>query len=778
MPGGATCEHGKRKRDCGRCCVEACAHGNVPRRCWPCQRGSAPPRPSQSPPGSVWVPGWGHLSTPALLDAGTRGVTLAGATATSAPSANVLTANVSPLLTMQPTPCATCLTHGTTSMDRHHEFCEVVTQSEVANLVKCAGCERYVLPRTVLGAVQLWRTFSSRELTVSLPREQAFWQVRAFKTLGARWSAYETAHGRLRLDCGQCGSSFMADHVVGHALRLDRAAQQGDPTAKVYRNHSSMRALLDDVLPRIEQLLASAAQRAVNLEWPQCAHCCTAAAWPQRSAEAWRDAHSAASRLGWLSMDYSVVAHPLRVALDLGALVSAGQCELPAFASQTDALELPGSSRVAPGELPGSSRASVCDAKVAVLMLVREAVAPLIQSSDAALKPLKGAPGLPTLHSQLARFGSAEDCAAAAGGQPVDYGLVVVVPRQGIERCAAAAAGERAALFCELAKGGGCECLGVCAVRGLEGEDDTFLSALESEECDFMQRWASRPGQCSATAEVPSTSNAGGRCGWLSTPASLLAQPDFRQYASEHTMVLLHPHSLCTALLLYASGPQGRPSPHLPGYAQKHDAPPHCQGQPRYHHIYPGRKCISLGSAQARALFEQGGPVSAHNTRKARAAALSLLVLAALGLDQGPGELLGNQVADTMQYTRELFAQHPSVASALSALAMVKGFYVNFFPAAFHMDADKYMESWSVRQSAAGRAEAGGRAPAPTLVPQACVALTLDANNTVWTANLSAVMHAAQDLGGAFGVPRARGANDAFHLQSRGAHSMRIPRCM
>ena len=169
--------------------------------------------------------------------------------------------------------------------------------------------------------------------------------------------------------------------------------------------------------------------------------------------------------------------------------------------------------------------------------------------------------------------------------------------------------------------------------------------------------------------------------------------------------------------------------------------------------------------------------MSAHNTRKARAAALSLLVLAALGLDQGPGELLGNQVADTMQYTRELFAQHPSVASALSALAMVKGFYVNFFPAAFHKDADKYMESWSVRQSAAGRAEAGGRAPAPTLVPQACVALTLDANNTVWTANLSAVMHAAQDLGGAFGVPRARGANDAFHLQSRGAHSMRIPSC-
>jgi len=45
---------------------------------------------------------------------------------------------------------------------------------------------------------------------------------------------------------------------------------------------------------------------------------------------------------------------------------------------------------------------------------------------------------------------------------------------------------------------------------------------------------------------------------------------------------------------------------------------------------------------------------------------------------------------------------------------------------------------------------------------------------TVWTANLSNLMHATQDLGGLGKVGCGRGASDAFHVTSRGSSSYLI----
>ena len=765
MPGGAICEHSRRKRDCRDCCVDLCEHGNVPRRCWFCNR-KAPARPRSSPAGSVWVPGLGHLSTPALVEAGTRGVVLAPAVQLDRLRPSVRAVNATPLTRTQLVPCDMCLAFDATALDQRHAFSEVVTQADEANLLGCVVCNRYVLPTSVRSCIMLWRA-RSNPATVppcaslvdaswsARPCELALWKTRPLETLGRMLSAYENTHGGLRVECSDCHHVYWADHVLGMALRLDRAASRGDPCAMLYAGTSSLRELVDDVKPRIEAALAvSPGSVCTAFTWSRCVRCCTTASWAERSMQAMREAHAAAASLGWTSLDSTAVACPLGVALDLSSV------QMPSFASQTDSFQIPVGDRL----------------RVAVLMLVREQVAPLIQVPDAKLRPLKGAPGLPTLHSQLVGFGSASDCAAAAGGVEVDFGLVVIVPQRDVAHCLQTAPGERASAFCEMVQGGGCEVLGICAGFGLEGEHDAFLAAIEEEESAFLRQMTPRSvASCPAAAEDPTTSNAGGRCGWFTTPSALLGQPDFRQYASDHTMAILHPQSMCSALLLYPCGPQGRPAPFLPASAQRYDSAPKCHGQPRYHRIYPGRKCISLGSVQARVLFEQGGATYEHNTRKARAALRSLLILKHFGLHTCSGELLGRQVADTMQYTTEMFAQHPSVASAVNALSMVKGFYVNFFPAAFHLDADKYMESWSVRQSTAGRREAGGRLPAPTLLPQVGVALTADPNLTVWTANLASVMHAAQDMGGSFGEPRLRGANDAFHLQSRGAHSMRVP---
>jgi hypothetical protein len=302
------------------------------------------------------------------------------------------------------------------------------------------------------------------------------------------------------------------------------------------------------------------------------------------------------------------------------------------------------------------------------------------------------------------------------------------------------------------------EAFGMCMTQGLR-EDMQFLRDLECEESAFVA--SHQVGHDGATS-------AGGRCGWFSTPSSLFRQPDFSHYVKEaghHTMVILHPENLQRMLLLYPAGPGCRLDKSLPSTAKIADGP----GQPRAHELYPGRNGISVPNPANVRLQRQKGPSFTHNIQKARAALHSLLIMAALGLGDGDelDRLLDGAVARTIQYTYDLFRLHHTGESAMAALACLKGFYVNRWPAAFHTDADKHMETWSIRQQAPAP-----HAPGPTLVPQLRLALTVDANATVWTAALSNLMHAASDLGGTAIEHRGRGANDAFHLQSRGASNI------
>lgn len=301
------------------------------------------------------------------------------------------------------------------------------------------------------------------------------------------------------------------------------------------------------------------------------------------------------------------------------------------------------------------------------------------------------------------------------------------------------------------------EGVGALITKGL-CEDLDFVKSLEAEEAEF----------CRGDVEVGGATSAGGRCGWFSTPASLFRQKDFVHYArsaGNHTMVILHPSNLQRMLLLYPAGSKNRPDHALPTSAQRFDG----AGQPRVHQIYPGRAGISFSNPANVRLQRTKGPSFIHNLNKARAAVHSLLIMAALGLDKCGEEdaLLDGAVAKTIEYTHALFSRHTSVPSAMEALACLKGAYVNRWPASFHMDADKYMETWSIRQ-----VEPAARTPVPTLVPQLMLDLTADANATVWTASLSCLMHAALDLGGSITEACGRGASDAFHLQSRGASNI------
>ncbi len=311
------------------------------------------------------------------------------------------------------------------------------------------------------------------------------------------------------------------------------------------------------------------------------------------------------------------------------------------------------------------------------------------------------------------------------------------------------------------------EVVGICVVDGLNSETDDFIKRMEAEEQPLKEAH-------------DGASSAGGRCGWFLTPASCLSQPDFQRYgasvgpSSAHVFVALHSQHLSSALLMYPAGAQSRAYPMLPRGASKFDG----EGQPRHRAIYAGRHFLKVSAPNNRALQLQGGPSASHNKRKVEAAITSLVILHQLGLasmEQQPdafeGSLLGGQVQKTMQYTQHAFSVHSSVDSALSSLAACKGFYVNKFPAALHKDADSYLETWSIRQLQ----EMSTAVPAATILPQLGLMLSADANKTVWTANLSNIMHAAQELGGLAtlgSVACWRGAYDAFHLQSRGASTI------
>jgi hypothetical protein len=211
-------------------------------------------------------------------------------------------------------------------------------------------------------------------------------------------------------------------------------------------------------------------------------------------------------------------------------------------------------------------------------------------------------------------------------------------------------------------------------------------------------------------------------------------------------------------------------------------------GQPRHVEVVAGRPFLDATLAENRDLQLQDGPNAEHARAVALCGLKALLFLAACGLAPGPTEdvdewrqarappLLGDGVSETCKYTWYLCGLHDELPAAVAALACIQGYYENTYGAFVHMDANGYMESYSLRRTEerAAWAEAAGLAVAPTQVPQLFVELHAEPNRTVWTGFFQRLLHCAPDVPVAVrpaGWTPSRSAGEVFALQARGSVS-------
>jgi len=146
--------------------------------------------------------------------------------------------------------------------------------------------------------------------------------------------------------------------------------------------------------------------------------------------------------------------------------------------------------------------------------------------------------------------------------------------------------------------------------------------------------------------------------------------------------------------------------------------------------------------------------------------------------------------------TWQVFDKSASQEDAIAALACLKGFYLNFYPAPMHKDSDDYLESWSIRKlldldsapfESAEPLDQAARPPGheanagATILPLRGLALFTRPERDVTHAFFKSELHGAWDCGAdAKGGGRggAGGAPTAFHLQSGGCSDRRIEKVM
>ena len=214
-------------------------------------------------------------------------------------------------------------------------------------------------------------------------------------------------------------------------------------------------------------------------------------------------------------------------------------------------------------------------------------------------------------------------------------------------------------------------------------------------------------------------------------------------------------------------------------------------GQPRSMEVTAGRQFLDATHSQAMALQSKGGANARLHYVMAECGVWGMGVFAALGLAPAPTEdakawlvrrgdqLLGPSVALTAEYTWQVFAIHPSRELTITSLACVQGFYRNKYGALLHFDTNQFGETYALLRSEAlaSWARAAGLKIMPTRVPQLFVALHSTPNQTVWTAFLQRLLHAAEEQPV---VPRpagwapSRGAGEVFALQARGTKGYQV----
>lgn len=354
----------------------------------------------------MWIPEWGFMSTPASLDARVNGGTpLVLATPPVLPTVAPV-ALLAPLPTSCQVPCETCDKYQLQPIASAHPWAAVMTQAEVACAVECSKCTQRVIPTTVCGAVALHHSECASP-PAYVPCEAAMWHSQGCAGVAA------ALKGRsVQARCTACSCVFSVDYVYGHAMRMKLRASK-DPSASAWATNPTLEAIITLVHEVVLKDIA-AKTGILRYDWTPCTTCHTQAEWLSRSCSALAAAHRAALRVGWIGDATSPA--PTCVSIPLGVPVLMTAAELAACIPVL-------ASGIAP-KLP------LQDVQIAVLLVIREEVAPLMSVPLTELKPLKGAPGLASISGlNLTEFGNQRDCSEAAGGQAVDAGLVIISPQ-------------------------------------------------------------------------------------------------------------------------------------------------------------------------------------------------------------------------------------------------------------------------------------------------------------------------------------------------------------
>ena len=310
------------------------------------------------------------------------------------------------LLPKGPSQCSSCVASNLERLGAAHAWREVMTQAEAACALDCGACGERVFPTTTRGAVALHGT----KPEVQRPHELALWRMKRHAAVGQALTNYQKGGAVVKVQCKQCRQIYNVDYLYGQCARLQLRIER-DRSLAPYLDNKSVRSLLalvhEVVVPDI-----AAGKDLPLYDWTPCVTCKNDETWLVQSRDALTAAQQAASRIGWLPCPGTALA---QACVPLGVLVSMSSADLvvPTLAS---------------GGIPDLG---LPDIKVAVMLVVKEAVAPLVKVSQGELKPLQGAPGLATLvGTDLCRFGSMEDCKAAAAGCAADAGIIVIAPTQ------------------------------------------------------------------------------------------------------------------------------------------------------------------------------------------------------------------------------------------------------------------------------------------------------------------------------------------------------------
>ena len=388
-------------------------------------------------------------------------------------------------------------THNTWALCAEHvdSSAWALTGGEVTSAARCGACKRLLVPASPYGALRLAH-LRQGELSDTYdfgriaprPHEHAAWKlkVKGYEGLGDAIQTYQrqshssivalsqevSARPRLLyVRCGShCGRKFLVDHLIGHIIRLRYLASKGDMYACKLLTDPSLQEAEKSLVPRVRELVFGASaksnQGAPELTWQKCCNCHGDDEIPKRLERLLAAAVLSSERAGLKALHHTEIAFPLGVPIEI---TPESLPTLPLSKSQHSESWRP---------------------RGAMLLLVRERVEQMLSAN---LTALKGAPGLSSIYERpgaqsLIHFGDNNSLEAAAGGQHVNCGVVIVASTSFIKQALDCREEKRAAWVLEHLHLSRVEFVGVAICN--TPLDDAFMTSLQEEEALFRAELA------------------------------------------------------------------------------------------------------------------------------------------------------------------------------------------------------------------------------------------------------------------------------------------------